>query len=104
MTSYAVTVKTRVSACRTIDRLMELYGDARDMEITLLTAGESHLSRKVDLYVVQARNYMDEIGHQCGRLRAAGMWSHADDLRQEAFALRDMHDKKRAAVLKERRK
>lgn len=104
MTSFAVTVKTRVSACETIDRLMELYGDARDMELALLTAGASRLSRKVDLYVVQARNYLSEIDHQCGRLRAAGMWSHADDLHQEAYALRDMHDKRRAAALKERRK
>jgi hypothetical protein len=32
------------------------------------------------------------------------MWSHADDLRQESHALRDMHDKRRAAALKGRRK
>lgn len=104
MTSYAVTVKTRVSACGTIDRLMELYGDARDMELALLTAGASHLSRKVGLYVVQARNYLSEIDHQCGRLRASGMESHAAALHRESRAIRDMHDKRRAAVLKERRK
>jgi len=104
MTSYAATARTRVSACGAIDRLMELYGDARDMEIALLEAGESHLSRKVDIYAVRAKNYLSEIDHQCGRLRAAGMWSHADDLRQESHALRDMHDKRRAAALKGRRK
>lgn len=101
---YSATTLTRMEACRLVERLMTRYGEARDMEIDLLANGLSGASRAVGLYVVKAKNCMHEIDNQCGRLRSVGMWLHSDDLWQEACALRDLHDKRRAAVTKEKRK